>query len=256
MSAWAVILSKPEGLETPDVAKALAKHRKAPLLDVLPAVRRSGGILAEGVSEEAACAEAEALTAAGIPAMALACSELAILPAPVEVPRLELGGTSLSWSGGSRPWDKLRLIAAAGLTETRVKTIKTEEGPSVGEKAARIGLTLATGLPMGLGKSKEVEKRVESSDLLFFSDLIVVEPLARLRIDAQRFDYSVLGGAMGLSTLENFKRVLAALRARVPGARLNRGARILLENKAVREMGYDSIDVVERETRWRVTLGA
>lgn len=255
MSGWSVLLSRPEDLRPADIAKMLAKHRRVPVLDVLPSVRRSGGILSEGLDEAAACAEAEALTAGGFPAMALEGGEVAVLPEALEIPKLALEAGGLSWSGGSRPWEMVSLIAAAAFTETTSRIVKSEEGPSAGEKAARIGLTLATGLPLGMGKSKEVEKRVETSDLLFVADLILVEPFARVRVNAQRFDYSVLEGKMGFGTLQNFKSLLAALRARAPKARLNRGCLVLLENKPVREMGYESIDGLEREIRWRVTLG-
>jgi hypothetical protein len=231
-----------------ELAAVLARHRKAPLQDVVPPLRRCGGIVSETDDEAAALSDAAALSAAGFPARALASAALAALPPAHEARSLELGPSS-PLAG------RLSLIAAAGITQTSSKLVKTEEGPGPGEKAARIGLTLVTGIPLGGGSKKEVIKKVESTDLLFFVDLLLEGPSERMRVDAARFDFSCLGAAMGFGALENLRRLLAALAALRPQARLNRGARILLENKPVREMGYESLADLEREQRWRLTLG-
>ncbi len=52
----------------------------------------------------------------------------------------------------------------------------------------------------------------------------------------------------------NFRRPLELLSPRA--ARLNRGARGLLEAKPVRDFGYDSLQDLDSEGRWLLTLSA
>jgi hypothetical protein len=51
------------------------------------------------------------------------------------------------------------------------------------------------------------------------------------------------------------KLLLADLKAAAPAARLSRGTTILIENKVVGTMGYQSLEDLEREERWLATLG-
>ena len=52
----------------------------------------------------------------------------------------------------------------------------------------------------------------------------------------------------------NLKLVLADQIEAAPEAWLNHGTRVLLEGKPIRTMGYESVDDLERETRWLLTL--
>jgi hypothetical protein len=52
----------------------------------------------------------------------------------------------------------------------------------------------------------------------------------------------------------NLKLFIGDLVQAAPGAWLNHGARVLLEGRAVRTMGYRSLEELEREGRWLMTL--
>ena len=158
---------------------------------------------------------------------------------------------------GRAPWSRVAILGVAGFTQKTVRKVKVEEGPGLGRKALNLGITLATGMPVGLGGGKkEVEKTVESSDLVFYLDLILADPPRRLRIDAQDFDYSCLGARKSYSALINFRQLVQDLADRAPKARRNWGAQVLLDCRPVREMGYESLEDLERECRWLATLQA
>jgi hypothetical protein len=99
-----------------------------------------------------------------------------------------------------------------------------------------------------------VEHTVENNELMFFLDLVFKDPALRLRIDAQSFDFSFLRERKVYNVLGNFKVFVADLAKAAPGAMLNRGARVLVGNKPVREMGYLELEDLDKETRWLLTL--
>lgn len=239
---YAVVLRDGPAPKLAALAQAVASVKKSPTQDLMAPMRRARGLLELDVDEAAARALVAALEGAGIPAVALPSSLLEELP-PVEVVR-SLG----------QKLEAPALLAAAVFRSTTMKVVKEEQGPSAGERAIKMGLSLATGLPLGLmgGAKRVVEKSVESAELAYFLDVYLGRPLRRLRIDYHDFDYSCLGQRKGYDAPGNFRRLLELLS---PAARqLNAGARCLLDGKPVRELGYDSLVDLDRESRWLLTL--
>src|SRR5207237_9314160 len=98
------------------------------------------------------------------------------------------------------------------------------EGPGAGDRALNMGILLATGLPIKVGKKERVvEKTVESTDLVFFVDLVFKDPALRLRVDAQNFDFSCLKERKLYNVLGNLRLFVADLVKAAPGAYQNRG---------------------------------
>lgn len=226
------------------LSKALAPALGRPAVDLAPALRRCRGLVDLDASEASARLQVGALTSAGIPALALPASLIEDLP-PAE---------PLASLGLPRP---VRLVAAAAFTQRSARTVVVDEGPSAGKRALGLGLTMATGLPpsvFGAGGAKKVEKRVESSELLYFADVLAGAPLRRWRVDAHDFDFSCLGDRMGLDAAGNFRAVLKLLLE--AGERSNAGARGLLSGVPVLQLGYESVEDLEREERWLLTLAA
>ena len=255
---YAVLIADPGHFKPAEIARALAALRKVPVHDVANAARKCWGIVEDAVGERAARELAAALSREGLSALAVPSTLLEDLPPPQPVARLDLSPEGFFPELGSRSrkvgWESLALAAAAGFRVTLTRKIKTEEGPGLGRKALKIGLTLA-GIPVGLGGAKkEVEKTLESSDLVFYLDLILKDSGGRFRIDAQSFDYSCLKARMGYNALGNFKQLLTEFVVRAKEAACNRGAKMLLDGKPVREMGYESLADLERESRWLLTL--
>jgi hypothetical protein len=242
---YAVLLTSRESLKPGLLAAALAPVLKQPAVDLAPRLRRCWGFVELDADEAAARAQVEALVARGLPALAVPRSLIEDVPAAEAVGALP---------EAPHP---VRLVAAASFTRRQTRTVKEEQGPSTGERALGIGITLATGLPpslFGVGGKKQVDKTVESSDLVTFLEVYAGAPARRLRVDSQDFDYSCLGPAMGYDTAGNFKKLVEQLSA--GGARLTVGARALLAGQPARALGYEGLEDLEREARWLFTLAA
>lgn len=255
--AYCVLLERPAPVAK--LAEALAKTRGEPLADAARAARNSRGIVATGLSEPESRALAEGLTAGGAAAFAVPESLLEEPPAARELARCEPRQDGLYWTPRDgkpaelAPWSVLTLVAAAAFKRSTARVVKTEES-DLARRALGIGFSLATGLPPSLvgGGKKEVERRVENTEVVFYADFFF-GPL-RLRIDAQEFDFSGLGARMAYDAASNLKRfVTLALEAK-PAVPRSEGAAILGDNRPLRDMSYAELPDLEREEKWLYTL--
>lgn len=240
---YAVILTK--DVKTMDLARALAAIKKVPEQDVINGARRAWGIVEDDLSEGQAKALAASLEARGLDALSLPRTLIEEPPAAQTIPTLP----------AFKP-ERLAVLGAAGFKITTAKTVKTVEGPDATQRAINIGL-LAAGMPFKVGpKKQEVVKTVEEAELVFYLDLHLKDPVEHLRVNAQDFDYSCLGARKVYSAMVNFRQIVCDLADASPNARRSRGSTILLEQRPVREMGYDGLPDLERECRWLLTLAA
>ncbi|TPW19706.1 MAG: hypothetical protein FD126_2425, partial [Elusimicrobia bacterium] len=125
------------------------------------------------------------------------------------------------------------------------------------KKVIKTGITLMTGMPTSLGLApKGPERKIEEVDQVYVVDLLLKDPAQRVRIEGKRFDFSCLGARKGYTVPANMKILVGHLAAAAPGAALNRGAQVMVDGRPLREMGYDALGDLDRETRWRLTLAA
>ena len=246
--ANAVLLGSPEDFELLEIARVLAGVLKVPLQDATTRAKRKWGILVENVDSSEAGRLAGQFQEAGLPVKVVPQDSLAILPEPQILSRT--GGETLEKIAGER----ISLVAAAGFKRISTTTTRVEEGPGAGVKALKLGILVTTGLPLPLGRKRVVEKTQEQSELVFYLDVFLNNPPGRWRVDAQSFDYSFLKERKLYQILGNFRLLVGDIAARTPNALRNRGTRILLENKPIREMGYESLRDLEQESRWLLSL--
>lgn len=259
---YAVLLSEPERPDPAKVAAALSAARNIPFQDAALAARKAWGIVADGIEEAPARALAAALERAGLGATALPENLIEELHEPALAASAELAPDALrlalkSGETAALPWASLVLIAAAGFNQTTTRVETTREGPSLTQKAARIGIMLTTGLNISLGgKEREAQKTRRGTELVLYLDLARRKPSRRVRIDAQDFNYACLDAAMRPDSMGNFRTLLRLLAERAPGALRGRGTRTFLEGSPLATMGYDSLADLDREDRWLLTLSA
>ena len=240
---FAVILKRHDQRDPLAVAKALAALRKTPLQDQISAAKKGWGIIAQDIVAEEANVLVEGLAACGLESLCLPTASLIQLPPAEPARRFEAALAN-----------HLVLVCAAGITVTSTTTKTTQEGPSAAQKILSTGILLTTGLPIRIGgKTRAVEKTQQHSDLAFYLDLLYEQPLRRRRIDAQHFDYAYLKERKLYYVLGNFKQLVGDLVQSAPEAWRNHGARVLLDNKPMQTMGYESLADMERETRWLLT---
>ncbi len=226
------------------LARDLAAVRGTPVQDQVRVAKRAWGIVAGDLSESEAGALGEALRSSGVEWVVHPTGALAELPA------VEAAGT-VDALPGAQPI----LIAVAGVTVTTTTTRTVTGGPTGAQKAASTAIMMGTGLPIRIGgRKRSVEKRQEEQSLVFYADLYYEGPFRRLRIDASHFDFSCLEERMLYQAQGNLKLLIGDLVQAAPGAWLNHGSRVLLEGRPIRTMGYESLEDLEREARWLLTL--
>lgn len=243
---FALIQRDREAWDPIALAKALAAVRGTPLQDQALEARRAWGIVADDLSKAEAQELGKALREAGVECAVGPTAALAELPAVEPADTLD-----------ALPDASPILIAVAGITITTTTTKTEKKGPSGAQKAASTAIMATTGLPIKIGgRKRTVQTTQEEQSLVFFADLYYEAPSRRLRIDASHFDFSCLQERMLYQALGNLKLLVGDLVEAAPEAWTNHGARVLLEGKPVRTMGYADLDDLEREARWLLTLRA
>lgn len=236
----------------PVLAQVLGSASGLDLDTAAAAARHCWGLLGENLDEAAADGLVRRCGDLGVNALRLPGTSVRPLPAPQPVKKVifETGAAVFTAEAGktvlARP-DDLEVLAAAPIKESFLKTVKTTEGPSAGEKAFRLGIMAATGLPIGLGKTKEVNKQVKSFELAFYLDLLFKDGGARLRLTSDDFDFSGLKEKKTYSSQVNFRVLCGELATFAPLAFKNAGLRAIIEGAPLAPLPYDSLSDLEKE---------
>ncbi len=238
--------------EFPVLARILGTASKLDPTTAAAAARHCWGVLGRDLDEAAAGALAGPCADFGVKTLALPFPPPP-LPAAERIKRavFQDGAAVFTGTGGlavtATPGGVLAL-AAAPIKEETLRTVKTTEGPSAKEKAVRMGIMAVTGLPIGMGKTKEVTKEVRSSELSFYLDIVLEEGPRRLRLSSDNFDFSCLKEKKTYSSQVNFRLLCAELAAFAPSAFRNAGLLAMLEGKPLTPLPYDSLADLEKET--------
>jgi hypothetical protein len=258
MTRWRVLLADPAGAPIAALASWFAARRGLMPVDAQRAARHAWGLLADNLSEEDARSALAAATAHGLAAVVLA-ENPAPLPDPVPVTALRWMESALAWTSGVPPvsmapveGSRVRLLSFACLRHDSLVTQITKEEASGARRLAGLGIMLTTGIPVGMGGNKEVSRTVSSTEWVIFLDVFAGD--VRWRVKPERFDFSALGAGKVAGGPANTRHLLEELRARAPGALLNRGARALLQGQPLAGAGYDDLEDVEKENRWLLAL--
>ncbi|MEK7746106.1 MAG: hypothetical protein AAB576_05520 [Elusimicrobiota bacterium] len=262
LSEYAVLIAEEPHFKPSEIARALAALRHVPFQDLVGPMRRCWGLVEEGCSKAEAEAAAAALASAGLASLAVPAALLEDLPAarPVSEMSLDAGGFLYGEAPAARGravWPRVRLLAAAVYAEAKAPAPATAAFTDPGKKLARTAFSLMTGIPTSLGLGgKQAERKQEATEQVSLLDIVLEGPPERLRVDARRFDFSCLKTRMVYDVLGNFRQLIRELAGQSAVASRNRGVRVLLEGKPIREMGYDGAKDLERESRWLLTLQA
>ncbi len=259
---YSVLLKNEEQLRFGPIGQALAIYRSVPTLDTVNEAKKCWGILTEKISE----ADAGRLIAS------LAKYNLLGIPVPQEAmrnlpPVINVDAVD-EFEGGIRLVDEneavhdlkgqdVHVIGAAAFRSVTQKKIEEKQGPTTGQRAASIGIMLATGLPISIGpKKKTIQKTISDTELLFMMEIVAGNPARRFRIEGTHVNYAFLKERMVAGAMGNFRLLLSDAVLRAPQARRSRGTRILLANEPVTGMGYEGIPDLERECRWLLSIPA
>jgi hypothetical protein len=257
-----VLLATPEMPAMDIVAGVIAKFTGGVLFDARQKARRMWGFLGENLSPEEAQRLVGLAAEAGLAARAVPADAVPPLPEGVPVhgicPFPEGMEVAIGPTKVRRliPWEPVRLVAAAPLKETTTTVRTVKEGPTPQQRAVGIGIMMVTGLPVGMGKSKEVKKTVHETELRLNMDIFVggEAKVFRLSVDADKFDYASLGSPPEPGVAANFRRLLTAVAKGATMAVVNLGARSIVEGRSLAGLGYESAGDYEKEIRWLLTI--
>jgi len=250
-----ILITAGESLPTvPVLAGALAAATGTDPSTAALTARKCWGVVGAGLDEAAADALAAKCAEFGVATLKIQADSLPALPAPVLAKKIVFEGGQAVFSvlsgqvAAARPED-ITVLAAAPIKQEFLKIIKTTEGPSDGEKAVRLGIMAVTGLPIGMGKNKEVKKEVRSSELSFYMDILLKNGRERLRFTSEDFDFSGLKEKKTYSSQMNFRVLAAELAAFAPAAFKNAGLLAMVGGKPLTMLPYDSLADLEKELK-------
>ena len=258
MNLWTVLLADPAGADIGVLAHFFSAEKKIPMIDAQRLARRSWGFLGRDLEESAANALVQSAGGAGIKARAVETKDVPLLSEPSSIHGALFEDERLTLAVGIPPkphsFDlaQIQLLSVASLRRDTFVTKTSKEEVSTGRRIAGLGIMLATGIPVGMGKAKETQKTVAETEWILFLDIFGNG--GRWRAVPAGFDFSGLGSEKGSVGPDNLRRLLTVLHRRCSSALLNRGARWWLEGRPLNTAGYDEPSDVDQEARWLLSL--
>ncbi len=234
------------------MAQALAQSQGMIFYEAMAIVVKNYGFLGFNLSKEKSKALIGACLACDIKAVSMPSESMPKLAPALEIKKADFSGQYLIYENQGlqlkAELEKLKVIAYAPISRETIKVIKEKQGPGAGEKAMRLGIMMATGLPLGLGKSKEVSREIHQSETLLYLDMIFDEEL-RLRINSDNFDFSCLKEQKGYSSHTNFKNLCLKLAETSPKAWKNSALFDLLDGAMAPSFKYETLSDLEKEEK-------
>ncbi|MCM2266491.1 MAG: hypothetical protein NDI60_01810 [Elusimicrobiales bacterium] len=241
----------------PLLVRAMSAGRKLDADTAAKEARHCWGILGENLDAAAAAALAADCAAFGVRVLEVPAENATPLPAPLRVKKVVFEDGAAVFTGEAAALScapqALAVLAAAPIKTESSRLVQTTEGPSSKEKAVRLGIMAVTGLPIGMGKTREIKKEVKSSEMEFYLDLVLDGGATRLRLVSGDLDFSGLKEKKTYSSQVNFRLLCAELAAFAPTAWKNAGLLAILAGTPLTLLPYDSLADLEKETL-RLTL--
>ncbi|MBI5743965.1 MAG: hypothetical protein HY952_05400 [Elusimicrobia bacterium] len=250
--SWCVLTAGEQPPLQPVLAAILGAAFKLDRDTAAKEARRGWGLLGRNLDDATTEKLEEAAAVYDVKLLKLPEQGLPALPAPRPAKKVIFspGSALFTLEGAELPCapDRVLVLAAAPVKEEFFREIKTSEGPSSKEKAVRMGIMAVTGLPIGLGKTKETVKQVKSFETSFYMDLLLDGGAERLRVASDDFDFSGLKEKKTYSSQLNFRLLCAELAAFAPAAAKNAGISAILAGRPLTPLPYDGLSDLETET--------
>jgi hypothetical protein len=202
--------------------------------DVVAAFNRSRFIPLEGLPDGKAEEAAALLESLGVPAQAVAESDMPPAARVFQVHNadVEPDGLNVQTDAAGRmrklAWDRITVLSVAAITTTRSRTSK----PSTGALSAPVG-PAAGGAHMGLGfprlRLPRTKKISETAEVVA---LLPTDSPIEIRFHSNAFNFDYLEDRIGTSGHENIRTFAADLLEHAEGARASSGLTALVETGA------------------------
>jgi hypothetical protein len=231
--------------------------------DARTKIRKGWGFLDREASEEAARSVVEAIGELAGGTVGIDNTQLRTPAEPKVMTAFEPAekGVTLHLQSPQDParavdWSDVSVVAVGSFTE---ETILRESGGNekkVGKMMMGLGVFMVTGIPSGIfgGKKKKETKPVKSKRTITFGR-IVTNSGEQFAFSPDHFDFSGLGEKKQMNAAANFRAFLGEF-GRLTPARLNFGARLLLDNRSLTFANYTGLHDFETELLWLMNAGA
>ena len=243
----------------PVVARAYGRND----YDARAKIRRGWGFLERDASEENARRIEAAMGDCSGGVIAIDNTELRVPADPKVVTAFESSAAAATFhlQYPQEPmrvieWARVGVVAAGAFSEEIIRRESGGNERSTAKMMMGLGVFFVTGLPLGLfggGKQKDA-KPVKSSRVITFGRVVTTAG-EQFAFSPDHLDFSGLGEKKQMNTAANFRALLAEFAQRT-SARLNLGARLLLENRAITFANYTSLHDFETELLWTLNVGA
>lgn len=215
--------------------------------------RKGWGVLGAGLEDAQVERLETACAGAGLKVLRIPGERLPPLPKPLPVRKVIFSGGKAYFSGpegfsAAAVPEALGVLAAAPVKTESVIVTTVKEESSVKEKALRMGIMAVTGLPIGLGGSKEVKKEVRSTETHLTLDLLTADGRSRLRLQSGDLDFSGLGEKKTYSSQLNFRLLASELGSFAKGAFRNAYLKAMLAGGQLSTLPYEGLPDLEKET--------
>lgn len=256
--ANSLLMKDPLLYDVAAAAHVLSLATKTPSIDAAHHLRQHPGILATGLERAAADDLLQRFLEKNIAAVVVPDSDLKTPPKAVLVSTLELQPLALTLQGPNGPahvpWEQIAVISTCILRVNSARTVTAKEGPSAGEKILKTSILLTTGIPLPMGKTRDVRKTVTDSDTQFFLDLFFRSTPLRIRLRADTTHYDFLGTEKAMSATENFRTLTIRLARLATNAIRNKSTQIWIEHQPVAPVVCESEAIFDQECRWLMAL--
>jgi hypothetical protein len=150
-------------------------------------------------------------------------------------------------------WTEVGIVTAGRFSEEVIRRESGGDEKTMGKMMMGLGVFMVTGMPMGLfgdGKKKKKKdaKPIKSSRVITFGRIVTTGG-EQLAFSPEHFDFSGLGAKKQMNAGANFRVFLSEF-ARASSAKLNLGARLLLDNRSLTAANYAGLHDFETELLW------
>ena len=231
--------------------------------DARTKIRKGWGFLDREATEEDARRVVEEIGDLAGGVVAIDNAQLRTLAEPKVMTGFEPGedGVTLQLQSPQDPprpvgWSEVSVVAAGGFSE---ETILRESGGNeqkMGRMMIGLGVFMVTGIPPGIfggGKKKKETQPVKSKRMITFGR-IVARSGEQFAFSPDHFDFFGLGEKKQMNAAANFRAFFGEL-AQLTPARLNFGARLLLDNRSLTFANYTCLQDFETELLWLMNGG-
>jgi len=262
---YSIILAKQDGLQdrtrimqvfreytriNPDISEVAAKH--------------SAGFIAEKISREEVFAVGKICMNNNVEIFIVTDASTAVLPKADNCRYISCLSEEFGYSldGTAKniiEWSDVAVVCAGIIEEEKVTTTKHKEGPSAAQKLGSMAITMTTGLPIPLGRAKEVTKKVMETIVTNYLELIIYPPAPgqtplRLKMNQDNIDYSYLAARREYSSPGNFRLVLEDIDKYAVKALRNHVFYSIIKKEPASLSRYEDYRYLEKELRWLMTL--